>query len=139
MKVTQEQKSMIRMNELDRLTTASIEEQIDGREINKLISKALSLLSPKEEHIIIRRFGLHGSDEKTLSEIGQEFGVTADRIRQIEARAIRKLRHPFYAIPSPDGSMRKIQFLGNGNRSAFEVKCLQIYEDLVANDFYWKN
>ena len=51
-------------------------------------------LSPKEEKVIRLRFGIGCEREHTLEEIGQEFDVTRERIRQIEAKALRKLRHP---------------------------------------------
>ena len=50
--------------------------------------------SPREERIIKMRFGLDGGNERTLEEVGQSFAVTRERIRQIEAKALRKLRHP---------------------------------------------
>jgi RNA polymerase primary sigma factor len=54
----------------------------------------LKTLTPREERIITMRFGLDGGSERTLEEVGQTFAVTRERIRQIEAKALRKLRHP---------------------------------------------
>jgi RNA polymerase primary sigma factor len=54
----------------------------------------LRTLSPREEKIIKMRFGPEDGSEHTLEEVGLEFAVTRERIRQIEARALRKLRHP---------------------------------------------
>ncbi|MGC2695041.1 MAG: sigma-70 domain-containing protein, partial [Candidatus Angelobacter sp.] len=54
----------------------------------------LRTLSPREERIIKMRFGLEDGSEHTLEEVGQNFQVTRERIRQIEAKALRKLRHP---------------------------------------------
>jgi RNA polymerase primary sigma factor len=54
----------------------------------------LRTLNPREERIIRMRFGLEDGSERTLEEVGQEFQVTRERIRQIEAKALRKLRHP---------------------------------------------
>lgn len=58
------------------------------------VEKVLSTLSQKEERIIRLRFGIDDYVERTLVEVGKEFGVTRERIRQIEARAIRKMREP---------------------------------------------
>jgi RNA polymerase primary sigma factor len=58
------------------------------------MAQTLSQLSPREERVIRMRFGLGTSRDHTLEEVGQTFGVTRERIRQIEAKALRKLRHP---------------------------------------------
>jgi len=57
-------------------------------------AEVLKRLSPREEKIIKMRFGLQDGSEHTLEEVGQHFAVTRERIRQIEAKALRKLRHP---------------------------------------------
>ncbi len=57
-------------------------------------SQVLKSLSPREEKVIKMRFGLEDGSEHTLEEVGQRFAVTRERIRQIEAKALRKLRHP---------------------------------------------
>ncbi|HEV2988670.1 MAG TPA: RNA polymerase sigma factor RpoD [Candidatus Angelobacter sp.] len=57
-------------------------------------AQVLRTLSPREERIIKMRFGLEDGSEHTLEEVGQSFQVTRERIRQIEAKALRKLRHP---------------------------------------------
>lgn len=58
------------------------------------IDKVLQTLSPKEEMVIRKRFGIGDNSPHTLEEVGQEFEVTRERIRQIEVKAIRKLKHP---------------------------------------------
>ena len=58
------------------------------------ISEVLSTLTEREEKVIRLRFGLEDGKSRTLEEVGQMFGVTRERIRQIEAKALRKLRHP---------------------------------------------
>ena len=51
-------------------------------------------LTPREQRILRLRFGIGGMSEHTLAEVGKAFGVTRERIRQIEAKALEKLRHP---------------------------------------------
>ena len=58
------------------------------------VERALSTLSPKEKEILRLRFGIGESGEHTLEEVGRRFSVTRERIRQIETKALRKLRHP---------------------------------------------
>jgi RNA polymerase primary sigma factor len=57
------------------------------------LAEALSALTPREERILRMRFGFGGMNEHTLEEVGRTFGVTRERIRQIEAKALQKLRH----------------------------------------------
>ena len=54
----------------------------------------LKTLTPREEKVLRLRFGLDDGRQRTLEEVGHEFDVTRERIRQIEAKALRKLRHP---------------------------------------------
>ena len=72
-------------------------------------AQVLKTLTPREEKIIKMRFGLEDGSEHTLEEVGQNFAVTRERIRQIEAKALRKLRHP-------SRSHRLRAFLENGSR-----------------------
>jgi RNA polymerase primary sigma factor len=58
------------------------------------IDDVLSTLTPRERKILQLRFGLEDGRSRTLEEVGKEFNVTRERIRQIEAKALRKLRHP---------------------------------------------
>ena len=66
-------------------------EQLNLRE---KIEELLQGLGEQEQKVVRMRFGLDDDTPKTLEEIGKVFGVTRERIRQIEAKAIRKLRHP---------------------------------------------
>jgi RNA polymerase primary sigma factor len=61
------------------------------------ICDALAKLTERERKIIVLRFGLEDGRFRTLEEVGREFGITRERIRQIEAKALRKLRHPSYS------------------------------------------
>lgn len=66
-----------------------------SRELLKdALGKVLETLSPRERKVLSMRFGLDDGKPKTLEEVGKEFKVTRERIRQIEAKAIRKLKHP---------------------------------------------
>ena len=66
-----------------------------SRELLKdALNKVLDTLSPREKKVLIMRFGFEDGKPKTLEEVGREFKVTRERIRQIEAKAIRKLKHP---------------------------------------------
>ncbi len=69
-------------------------EAIIGVNLKEYTSQVLRTLTPREERVIKLRFGLEDGSEHTLEEVGQSFQVTRERIRQIEAKALRKLRHP---------------------------------------------
>jgi RNA polymerase primary sigma factor len=69
-------------------------EQVINLNLHEQTAEVLKTLSPREEKIIRLRFGLEDGSEHTLEEVGQNFAVTRERIRQIEAKALRKLRHP---------------------------------------------
>jgi RNA polymerase primary sigma factor len=69
-------------------------ESIIGLSLREQTNKVLNTLTPREEKVLRLRFGLSDGCEHTLEEVGQDFAVTRERIRQIEAKALRKLRHP---------------------------------------------
>ncbi len=69
-------------------------ESIIGLSLREQTNKVLNSLTPREEKVLRLRFGLSDGCEHTLEEVGQDFAVTRERIRQIEAKALRKLRHP---------------------------------------------
>jgi len=62
--------------------------------LKEQVADVLSSLTPREKKVLILRFGLEDGRSRTLEEVGREFSVTRERIRQIEAKALRKLRHP---------------------------------------------
>lgn len=70
------------------------EEEMNRQLLAERINDILEALEPREQLVLRLRFGLDGEGAKTLETVGREFGVTRDRIRQIEAKALRKLRHP---------------------------------------------
>ena len=65
--------------------------------LREVIERELNSLTPREAHILKLRFGLYDGRVRTLEEVGDEFDITRERIRQIEAKALRKLRHPSHA------------------------------------------
>ena len=62
--------------------------------LREMIERELNTLTPREAHVIKLRFGLYDGRTRTLEEVGKEFDITRERIRQIESKALRKLRHP---------------------------------------------
>jgi len=75
-------------------TQISPYEATSQRMLKENVDEVLNALSDREAKVLKMRFGLNGSRPMTLEEVGQKFGVTRERIRQIEAKALRKLRHP---------------------------------------------
>ena len=65
-----------------------------NRSLHEQTKKVLSTLTTREEKVLRMRFGIGEKADHTLEEVGQDFAVTRERIRQIEAKALRKLRHP---------------------------------------------
>ena len=77
----------------DKGAVSPLEEAIKGN-LSAQTAEVLSSLSPREEKVLRMRFGIGEKSDHTLEEVGQDFNVTRERIRQIEAKALRKLRHP---------------------------------------------
>lgn len=71
-----------------------LDDVVDTHLLRERIQEVLTHLTPREAEILRLRFGLKDSRARTLEEVGKEFGVTRERIREIEAKALRKLRHP---------------------------------------------
>jgi RNA polymerase primary sigma factor len=76
----------------DRQVTSPAEAVIDV-DLQEQTESVLKTLTPREEQVIKMRFGVGDGSERTLEEVSQSFGVTRERIRQIEAKALHKLRH----------------------------------------------
>jgi RNA polymerase primary sigma factor len=70
------------------------DEVIEDQMLKEQVAKVLGSLEGREQRVIRLRFGLDDGRPRTLEEVGHEFGLTRERIRQIEAHALRKLRHP---------------------------------------------
>jgi RNA polymerase primary sigma factor len=81
-------------NFLEDKATASPNDSLMSHDLAAQVERALSTLSPKEKEILRLRFGIGEESEHTLEEVGRRFSVTRERIRQIEAKALRKLRRP---------------------------------------------
>ncbi len=78
-------------------TVLSPEQHVLRQALRQQLEEVLSTLSEREEQVLRYRFGLEDDTEYTLEQVGKKFGVTRERIRQIEAKALRKLRHPHRA------------------------------------------
>ena len=74
--------------------TLSPADNIVNASLSEATRKVLATLTPREERVLRLRFGIGQNQDHTLEEVGQDFEVTRERIRQIEAKALRKLRHP---------------------------------------------
>jgi len=76
--------------------TAEVEEKVVKEELKQSIQEMLEQLTPQEKRIIIMRFGLDGNEPKTLREIGEQLGISRERVRQLESRAKKKMKE--YAL-----------------------------------------
>jgi RNA polymerase primary sigma factor len=79
---------------LEDKSAGSPNDSLLNQDLTTQVDRALATLSPKEKEILRLRFGIGEEGEHTLEEVGKRFAVTRERIRQIEAKALRKLRHP---------------------------------------------
>lgn len=75
-------------------TTASQIEVAESKMLKQQVEEILNTLAPREAAVLILRYGLKDGKPRTLEEVGKEFNVTRERIRQIEAKALRRLKHP---------------------------------------------
>ncbi len=77
----------------DTSNTAPMEAALQAG-LRDVVKEILDSLSPREAKVLRMRFGIEMSNDHTLEEVGKQFDVTRERIRQIEAKALRKLKHP---------------------------------------------
>lgn len=114
---------------------AKIEENCIYNDLHNTILKILNNLKPKEKDIILKRFGLVDGNELTLEEIGKIHNVTRERIRQIEAKALKKLRLPS-SLQYLDGFYeRKIINQENTDLEMwYTVKLIDFYSDIICYD-----
>ena len=80
--------------EYDRVIEEKLAEAAAQQLLSEQLNEVLHTLTPREEQVLKLRFGLLDGRPRTLEEVGREFHITRERIRQIEAKALRKLRHP---------------------------------------------
>ncbi|MEK9178966.1 MAG: sigma-70 family RNA polymerase sigma factor, partial [Patescibacteria group bacterium] len=73
---------------------SSIYDNVTNKFIKEYLFEVLDTLTPRERKVLVLRYGLEDGKPRTLEEVGRQFNVTRERIRQIEAKAIRKLKHP---------------------------------------------
>ena len=78
----------------DNASVASPIDQATMEALRETTHSVLAQLTPREERVLRMRFGIGMNTDHTLEEVGQQFSVTRERIRQIEAKALRKLKHP---------------------------------------------
>ena len=77
----------------DKMAVQPLEAAIHAN-LRETTTRILASLTPREERVLRMRFGIGMNTDHTLEEVGQQFSVTRERIRQIEAKALRKLKHP---------------------------------------------
>ena len=82
-------------------------EAATSESLKNAINGVLDEMPPREAQVLRMRFGIGMPSDHTLEEVGRQFGVTRERIRQIEAKALRTLRHPCRSQGYPDGSLRR--------------------------------
>ena len=79
---------------IEDVTTTTPSDSVSTTMLKETLLSVLNSLTPREEKVLRLRYGVDDGRPRTLEEVGREFNVTRERIRQIEAKALRKLRHP---------------------------------------------
>lgn len=86
--------SLDTINEVSPVIVNDCLEEIKRQELKEVVTKILSSLQPREERVLRLRFGINLKKDYTLEEVGKIINVNRERVRQIEAKALRKLKHP---------------------------------------------
>mgnify|MGYP006394767647 CR=1 FL=1 len=81
------------MGILDTIIDTHQKESLQQFELNLIITKILEPLREREKSILSKRYGLHGEEMQTLKTVGEEQGLTRERVRQIKEKAVRRLKH----------------------------------------------
>lgn len=108
------------------------EEELDLRALKKDIDRALSTLTDREQNVLIMHYGLKDNSVKKLDDIGAVFNVTRERVRQIEAKALRRLRHPSRArilksyLGYDENNNRKVLSYNDSSREIRLMKLIQL-------------
>jgi RNA polymerase primary sigma factor len=87
----------------DREAEEALDEVLVAADVERVLRAADAVLSPRERRVLERRYGLGGREPRTLREVGEELGVTAQRVAQIEEQALRKLRGALGVVPADPG------------------------------------
>lgn len=105
---------------------------VDQRELEAQVDKVLRTLTDRERQVLTARFGLDGDEPRTYEDVGQDYGVTKERIRQIEQKGLRKLRHR-------SRSWHLKSFVDPGAEPTWEFKCCvcgEVLRFVMATTFF---
>ena len=108
-------------------------EAAENSNLRETTTRVLSSLTPREERVLRMRFGIGVNSDHTLEEVGQQFTVTRERIRQIEAKALRKLKHP-----SRSKQLKLVDFENEKNPKIFLVHTILERQDAPLIKVDWR-